>query len=94
MRKFYSIFITLFLKLCLPLKTYAQHEHMGHEGMENMKMPEEKNQMQEHQGSEGGAAFLGGILATQLGFNVLFSLMAVFALTASMLALCLKENIE
>ena len=43
---------------------------------------------------EGGAAILGGVLATNLGFNVLFNLMAVFALTASMLSLFLKEDRE
>ena len=42
--------------------------------------------------AEGGAAILGGVLATQLGFNVLFGLMAGFALMASILALFLKEE--
>ena len=42
--------------------------------------------------AEGGAAILGGVLATQLGFNVLFGLMAGFALTASLLSLFLKEE--
>jgi predicted MFS family arabinose efflux permease len=42
--------------------------------------------------AEGGAAILGGILATQLGFNVLFGLMAGFALGASVLSLLLKED--
>jgi len=41
---------------------------------------------------EGGAAILGGVLASSLGFNVLFSLMAGFALTASLLALFLEKN--
>ena len=40
---------------------------------------------------EGGTAILGGILATQLGFNVLFSIMAIFALTASILSLRIEE---
>jgi predicted MFS family arabinose efflux permease len=42
--------------------------------------------------AEGGAAILGGILATQLGFNVLFGLMAGFAFTASLLSLFLEEK--
>jgi predicted MFS family arabinose efflux permease len=42
--------------------------------------------------AEGGAAILGGILATQLGFNVLFGLMAAFALSASVLALFLEKS--
>jgi MFS family permease len=42
--------------------------------------------------AEGGAAILGGVLATQVGFNVLFTLMAVFALTASILSLFLDEK--
>jgi predicted MFS family arabinose efflux permease len=42
--------------------------------------------------AEGGAAILGGILATKLGFNVLFGIMATFALTASTLSLFLKEE--
>jgi len=41
---------------------------------------------------EGGAAILGGILATQMGFNALFMLMAAFALAASLLALLLEEK--
>jgi hypothetical protein len=40
---------------------------------------------------EGGAAITGGILATQLGFTALFCLMAVMALTASVLALLLED---
>jgi predicted MFS family arabinose efflux permease len=42
--------------------------------------------------AEGSAAILGGILATQLGFNVLFGLMAVFALCASALSLFLEKS--
>ena len=42
--------------------------------------------------AEGGAAILGGVLATQLGFNVLFCLMAGFALVASLLSLLLEEK--
>ncbi len=41
---------------------------------------------------EGGAAILGGILATHLGFNVLFGLMASFALMASLLSLFLEKS--
>lgn len=41
---------------------------------------------------EGGAAILGGVLASTVGFNVLFSLMAVFALIASILALFLENK--
>ena len=44
--------------------------------------------------AEGGAAILGGILATQLGFHVLFGLMAGFALAASVLSLFLEERID
>jgi predicted MFS family arabinose efflux permease len=44
--------------------------------------------------AEGGAAILGGILTTQLGFNVLFGLMAGFALMASVLSLLLEEKIN
>lgn len=42
--------------------------------------------------AEGSAAILGGVLATQLGFNVLFGLMAGFALMASVLSSFLKEE--
>jgi len=38
------------------------------------------------------AAIGGGFLAMHLGFNVLFGLMAGFALTASMLGLFLKNG--
>ncbi len=41
---------------------------------------------------EGLAAILGGILAASLGFHVLFSVMAIFALTASVLALFLEKE--
>ena len=41
---------------------------------------------------EGIAAILGGIVASSLGFYFLFSLMAAFALTASILALFLTDN--
>ncbi len=41
---------------------------------------------------EGAAAIAGGLLATKLGFQALFSLMAIFALTASILSLFLKED--
>jgi predicted MFS family arabinose efflux permease len=41
--------------------------------------------------AEGAAAILGGVLATQLGFNTLFGLMAGFALVASILPLFIKE---
>ena len=43
---------------------------------------------------EGLAAIAGGILATRLGFNVLFGLMAVFALTAGVLSLFLQKSEE
>lgn len=39
---------------------------------------------------EGLAAFAGGIFATYLGFNVLFMIMAGFALSASIIALFLN----
>ncbi len=42
--------------------------------------------------AEGGAAILGGVLATHLGFNVLFGLMAGFALGASVLSLFLEKS--
>lgn len=42
--------------------------------------------------AEGGAAILGGVMATQLGFNLLFGLMAGFALMASGLSLFIKEE--
>jgi hypothetical protein len=41
---------------------------------------------------EGLAAIGGGFLATYLGFNILFCLMAVFALSASFTSLFLKEE--
>jgi len=39
---------------------------------------------------EGFAAFAGGVFATYLGFNVLFMIMASFALSASIIAMFLK----
>ena len=41
---------------------------------------------------EGVAAILGGVVASNLGFHVLFGLMAVFALGASVLGYFLKED--
>lgn len=40
---------------------------------------------------EGAAAIAGGFFAMHLGFNVLFGVMAGFALMASLLSLCLED---
>lgn len=42
---------------------------------------------------EGAAAVGGGIVATHLGFNTVFALMAVFALAASVLSCFIKEDL-
>lgn len=42
---------------------------------------------------EGAAAIAGGFFAMQLGFNVVFGVMAAFALTASILGFLIKEEI-
>jgi hypothetical protein len=58
MNKIATFFMVLFLGLGLPLKTYAQHEHMDHKKMGNMQMAGDHNQM--HMSQEAGQAGMYG----------------------------------